>query len=84
MSNYNTATARFATTAWEEAMEAEYTSIMLSFEQAELVDTEMSEDAPVGYLRLVERGEDIRIGGYNRRAGKNSKVKGQYRPWQQH
>lgn len=82
MFNYNAATARPAASAWA-AMEAEYASLMFAFEQAELMDTSVSEDAPVGYLRLAERGEEIRIGGYNRRAGKNTKVKGQYRPWQQ-
>lgn len=82
MSNYNTATARQASSAWE-AMEAEYDSVIFAYELENLVDTEVSEDAPVGYLRLVERETSIRIGGYNRRAGKNSKKKGQFKRWQQ-
>lgn len=81
MSNYNAAIVRPAASAWE-AMEAEYASVMLAFEQAELIDNEIK-DQPTGYLRLVERGEDIRIGGYGRRDGKNAKRKGQFKPWQQ-
>jgi hypothetical protein len=48
----------------------------------------VSEDAPVGIFslkeRLAESGEELRIGGYNRRDGKNAKIKGCFKPWQQH
>jgi hypothetical protein len=81
MSNF-AATARPDTfnPAWGVLM-AEYNT---RFEaEAKALRGEVDDDQFGGTLSLKMRNLELRIGGYHRRDGKNSKIKGQYKPWQQ-